>query len=186
MPRHGQGRGILHTGFENPPGPRRERGRAAVSGRRGVARVLRESLGRLKESGKIRACPIEGGVRTGLISRWSDSRETPSSSRSAQRRRFEGQQAIGRDGRNPAPRRSRLRYGTPRSPPHSAWSVKGPSCTQVNTRAEAAIALVLIVEVELRLEGRAADTELLLRLALRACLVRLTGRRTTPPAARSQ
>ena len=52
MPRHGQGRGILHVGFEirqdlveDEPGQREWAER--------VERVLRESLGRLKESGEI-------------------------------------------------------------------------------------------------------------------------------------
>ena len=52
MPRHGQGRGILHAGFEirqdlveSEPG----QGEWA----RRMERVLRESLGRLKESGKV-------------------------------------------------------------------------------------------------------------------------------------
>ena len=41
---------------------------------------------------------------------------------------------------------------------------------------EAAVALVLVVEIELRLDDRAADAQLLRRLALRAFLVRLAGR----------
>ena len=52
MPRHGQGRGILHVGFEirqdlveSAPGQREWAER--------MERVLRESLGRLKESGEI-------------------------------------------------------------------------------------------------------------------------------------
>ena len=52
MPRHGQGRGLVHVGFEirqdlveSEPGQREWAER--------VARVLRESLGRLKESGTI-------------------------------------------------------------------------------------------------------------------------------------
>ena len=52
MPRHGQGRGILHVGFEirqdlveSEPGQREWAQR--------MDRVLRESLGRLKESGRI-------------------------------------------------------------------------------------------------------------------------------------
>ena len=40
---------------------------------------------------------------------------------------------------------------------------------------EAAVALVLVVEVEFRLQSRVADAELLLRLALRVLLVRLAG-----------
>ena len=52
MPRHGQGRGILHAGFEI-----RQDLVESESGRREWAqrmeRVLRESLGRLKESGRI-------------------------------------------------------------------------------------------------------------------------------------
>ena len=52
MPRHGQGRGLLHAGFEI-----RQDLVETASGQREwaqrVERVLRESLGRLKESGKI-------------------------------------------------------------------------------------------------------------------------------------
>ena len=52
MPRHGQGRGIFHAGFEI-----RQDLVESGSGQREwaarVERVLRESLGRLKESGKI-------------------------------------------------------------------------------------------------------------------------------------
>ena len=52
MPRHGQGRGILHVGFEiRQDLVESEAGQREWSLR--VERVLRESLGRLKESGRI-------------------------------------------------------------------------------------------------------------------------------------
>lgn len=52
MPRHGQGRGILHVGFEiRQDLVEGESGQREWAQR--VERVLRESLGRLKESGKI-------------------------------------------------------------------------------------------------------------------------------------
>ena len=52
MPRHGQGRGILHAGFEiRQDLVESESGQREWAER--VERVLRESLGRLKESGKI-------------------------------------------------------------------------------------------------------------------------------------
>ena len=52
MPRHGQGRGILHAGFEiRQDLVERESGQREWARR--VERVLRESLGRLKESGKL-------------------------------------------------------------------------------------------------------------------------------------
>ena len=52
MPRHGQGRGILHAGFEiRQDLVENESGQREWAER--VERVLRESLGRLKESGKI-------------------------------------------------------------------------------------------------------------------------------------
>ena len=52
MPRHGQGRGILHAGFEiRQDLVESEAGQREWAAR--VERVLRESLGRLKESGKI-------------------------------------------------------------------------------------------------------------------------------------
>ena len=52
MPRHGQGRGILHVGFEiRQDLVESEAGQREWAQR--VERVLRESLGRLKESGKI-------------------------------------------------------------------------------------------------------------------------------------
>ena len=52
MPRHGQGRGILHAGFEiRQDLVERESGQREWAQR--VERALRESLGRLKESGTI-------------------------------------------------------------------------------------------------------------------------------------
>ena len=52
MPRHGQGRGILHAGFEiRQDLVEGEAGRREWAQR--MERVLRESLGRLKESGRI-------------------------------------------------------------------------------------------------------------------------------------
>ena len=52
MPRHGQGRGILHAGFEiRQDLVESESGQREWAER--IERVLRESLGRLKESGKI-------------------------------------------------------------------------------------------------------------------------------------
>ena len=52
MPRHGQGRGILHAGFEiRQDLVESESGQREWAAR--LERVLRESLGRLKESGKI-------------------------------------------------------------------------------------------------------------------------------------
>ena len=52
MPRHGQGRGILHAGFEiRQDLVESESGQREWAGR--VERVLRESLGRLLESGKV-------------------------------------------------------------------------------------------------------------------------------------
>ena len=52
MPRHGQGRGILHAGFEiRQDLVERASGQGEWSRR--MERVLRESLGRLKESGSI-------------------------------------------------------------------------------------------------------------------------------------
>ena len=52
MPRHGQGRGILHAGFEiRQDLVENEAGQSEWAAR--MERVLRESLGRLKESGNI-------------------------------------------------------------------------------------------------------------------------------------
>ena len=52
MPRHGQGRGILHAGFEiRQDLVERESGQREWAQR--LERALRESLGRLKESGKV-------------------------------------------------------------------------------------------------------------------------------------
>ena len=52
MPRHGQGRGLVHVGFEiRQDLVQDEAGQEEWAAR--VARVLRESLGRLKESGRV-------------------------------------------------------------------------------------------------------------------------------------
>ena len=52
MPRHGQGRGLVHVGFEIRQ-DLVESGSGQDEWAERIARVLRESLGRLKESGKI-------------------------------------------------------------------------------------------------------------------------------------